>query len=51
MAGMKAFADTLLYGDASHTELPNGEGPSLGQLLEGTGHEGPQEVSLMPLKG
>ena len=35
---------------AKNTELLSDEGPTLGQLLEGTKYEGPQEVSLMPLR-
>ena len=33
VAGMRAFANTLLYGTASNTEVLEGATPQLGQLL------------------
>ena len=50
VAGMRAFADTLLYGTASHTEIHEGSGPELGQLLGLEPHGEAPENSRLPLR-
>ena len=50
VAGMRAFADTLLYGTAWNTELHDGEGPPVGQLLEQDKYEDAPEGSRLPVR-
>ena len=50
VAGMRAFADTLLTGTARSTDACGGEGPTLGQLLGDEPHEGATEASRLPLR-
>ena len=49
VAGMRAFADTLLYNTAGHTALREGEGPELGQLLGNEPHEEAPTCSRLPV--
>ena len=51
VAGMKAFADTLLHGHARSTDACNSEAPTLGQLLGDKPHQEAPECSLLPLRG
>ena len=50
VAGMRAFADTLLYGTAWNTELHDGEGPPVGQLLEQDKYEDAPEGSRLSVR-
>ena len=50
VAGMRAYADTLLYGSASHTQVYEGQGPELGQLLGQEPHSEAPETSRLPLR-
>ena len=50
VAGLRAFADTLLTGSACNTEACGGVGPTLGQLLGDEPHEGETEASRLPLR-
>ena len=50
VAGMRAFADTLLHGNAKATEAYGGCAPTLGQLLGNEPHDGSPEVSRLPLR-
>ena len=50
VAGMRAFADTLLHDTARNTALPEGEGPELGALLGAEPHEGKTTASRLPLR-
>ena len=50
VAGMRAFADTLLYGTAWNTELHEGEGPPVGQLLEQDKYEDAPGGSRLPVR-
>ena len=50
VAGMRAFADTLLHGSAAATDAFNGDAPTLGQLLGDEPHEAAPECSRLPLR-
>ena len=50
VAGMRAFADTLLYESAVNAWRTEGAGPELGQLLGEEPHEGTTEASRLPLR-
>ena len=50
VAGMRAFADTLLHDIARNTALPEGEGPELGALSGAEPHEGETTASRLPLR-
>ena len=51
VAGMRAFVDTLLQGDARSTDAcGGGDIPTLGQLLGDEPHEGAPECSRLPLR-
>ena len=50
VAGMRSFADTLLWGHARSTALLEGEAPELGQLLGNEPHEGVPATSLLGLR-
>jgi hypothetical protein len=51
VAGMRAFADTQLHGDARSTDVHEGRQLTLGELLGAEPHEGPPEASRLPLRG
>jgi hypothetical protein len=50
VAGMRAFADTLLTGSARSTEAYEGARPTLGQLLGDEPHEEETTASRLPLR-
>ena len=50
VAGMRAFADTLLYDTAANTDLLEGEGPTLGQRLGNEPHAEAPETSRVPFR-
>ena len=50
VAGMRAFADTLLHDIARNIALPKGEGPELGALLGAEPHEGEIIALRLPLR-
>ena len=50
VAGMRAFADTQLTGNARSTDACGGEAPLLGELLGEEPHEGAAECSRLPLR-
>ena len=50
VAGMRAFADTQLHGDAKTTDVLDGRQLTLGELLGAEPHEGPPEASGLPLR-
>ena len=51
VAGMRAFADTLLFGHARSADASDGVGLTLGQLLGEEPHCDGPEVSRLPLRG
>ena len=50
VAGLRAFADTLLHGNAKSTDVQNSTAPTLGELLGAEPHEGAPEASRLPLR-
>ena len=50
VAGMRAFADTLLHDTARNTELLEGDGPALDQLLGSEPHGEAPTCSRLPLR-
>ena len=50
VAGMRAFVDTLLHGDARSTDVHEGGQLTLGELLGAEPHEGPPEASRLSLR-
>ena len=50
VAGMRAFADSLLHGTARTTEALAGEEPELGDLLGDEPHARDTDVSRLPLR-
>ena len=50
VAGMRAFAETLLRDTAWGTEVEEGEVPTLGQVLGQEPHEGPPSCSRLGLR-
>ena len=47
VAGMRAFANTLLFGSAGSTEVLDGAAPTLSQLLGDEPHEEASAVSRL----
>ena len=50
VAGMRAFADSLLHGTASSTDAVDGAQPTLSELLGEEPHAGQVEASRLPLR-
>ena len=51
VAGLRAFADTLLHGTAKSTDVEDSRAPTLGEFLGAEPHEGAPEASRLPLRG